>query len=201
MPKNGAPPSLVFKKCFVDVLYFLTPLHDSMKNVVVICGIMISLMVAVSELKAQSTATGTATAEIIDALTTREVAPLNFGRFSPETQGGKIILTPEGVRTVQGTVVLAGGTHSAASFYVSGQYEATFTIALPAGPEILTNLQNEKTMMVSDWHSSPVAGIGMGKLVGGAMTVYIGATLTVGDMNANPVGMYAGTFRVTFAYN
>lgn len=173
-----------------------------MKNVVrIFCGIIICLIVAVTQVKAQATATGTATAEIIEALMTREVSPLNFGRFSPETQGGKIILTPDGVRSVQGTVVLAGGTHSAASFYVSGQYEATFTIALPAGPEILTNLQNEKTMMVGDWHSSPEAGIGIGKLVGGATTVYIGATLTVGDMNANPVGMYAGTFSVTFAYN
>lgn len=165
------------------------------------CGILFCLGVTVSKATGQVTATGTATAEIIEALTTREVSPLNFGRFSPETQGGKIILTPEGVRSVQGTVVLAGGTHSSASFYVSGQYEATFSVALPLGPVVLTNLQNEKTMIVSDWQSSPAPGIGMGKLVGGSMTIYIGATLTVGDMNANPVGMYAGTFAVTCAYN
>ena len=173
-----------------------------MKNTLLLfCGIIFFLTLTVSRASAQVTATGTATAEIIEALTTREISPLNFGRFSPETQGGKILLTPDGVRTVQGTVVLAGGTHSAASFYVSGQYEATFTIALPLGPVVLTNLQNEKTMIVSDWQSSPAAGIGMGKLVGGSMTIYIGATLVVGDMNANPVGMYAGTFAVTCAYN
>lgn len=173
-----------------------------MRNVCLfIGGILLCLVVTVSKATAQVTATGTATAEIIEALTTREVSPLNFGRFSPETQGGKIILTPDGVRSVQGTVVLAGGTHSAASFYVSGQYEATFSISLPLGPVVLTNLQNEKTMIVSDWQSSPAQGVGMGKLVGGAMTIYIGATLMVGDMNANPVGMYAGTFTVTCAYN
>lgn len=171
------------------------------RQLLLFCGILLLLTVSVSRVNAQVTATGTATAEIIEALTTREVSPLNFGRFSPETQGGKIILTPDGVRSVQGTVVLAGGTHSAASFYVSGQYEATFSIALPLGPVVLTNLQNEKTMIVSDWQSSPAPGIGMGKLVGGSMTIYIGATLTVGDMNANPVGMYAGTFAVTCAYN
>lgn len=173
-----------------------------MRNVCLfVGGILLCLVVTVSKATAQVTATGTATAEIIEALTTREVSPLNFGRFSPETQGGKIILTPDGVRSVQGTVVLAGGTHSAASFYVSGQYEATFSISLPLGPVVLTNLQNEKTMIVSDWQSSPAQGVGMGKLVGGAMTIYIGATLMVGDMNANPVGMYAGTFTVTCAYN
>lgn len=173
-----------------------------MKNAVfLLCGLVFCLLVTVAELKAQTTATGTATAEIIEALTTREVSPLNFGRFSPETQGGKIILTPDGIRSVQGTVVLAGGTHSSASFYVSGQYESTFSIALPGGPEILINQENNKTLMVSDWQSSPAAGVGVGKLIGGAVTVYIGATLSVGDMNTNPVGMYAGTFKVTFAYN
>lgn len=173
-----------------------------MKNIrLLFCGIIFFLTVTAFQVNGQVTATGTASAEIIEALTTREVSPLNFGRFSPETQGGKIILTPDGVRTVQGTIVLAGGTHSAASFYVSGQYEATFSISLPLGPVVLTNLQNEKTMVVSDWQSYPAQGIGMGKLVGGSMTIYIGATLTVGDMNANPVGMYAGTFAVTCAYN
>lgn len=188
--------------CFMNVLYFLTHSSKLMKNAVLLfCGIIFCLMVTVAEVNAQTTATGTATAEIIEALTTRETSSLNFGRFSPETQGGKIILTPDGIRSVQGTVALAGGTHSSASFYVSGQYESTFSIALPGGPEILTNLENNKTMMVSDWQSSPTAGVGMGKLVGGAVTVYIGATLSMGDMNSNPVGMYAGTFRVTFAYN
>ena len=173
-----------------------------MRNVYLfVCIVLLSLVVNVSRATAQVTATGTASAEIIEALTTREMSPLNFGRFSPETQGGKIILTPDGVRSVQGTVVLAGGTHSSASFYVSGQYEATFSISLPLSPVVLTNLQNEKTMIVSDWQSSPTPGVGMGKLVGGSTTIYIGATLMVGDMNANPVGMYAGTFTVTCAYD
>lgn len=173
-----------------------------MRNVFLFtCCIFICLFVMISRASAQVTATGTASAEIIEALTTREVSPLNFGRFSPETQGGKIILSPDGVQSVQGTVVLAGGTHSSASFFVSGQYEATFSISLPLGPVVLTNMQNEKTMIVSDWQSSPAPGVGLGKLVGGSMTIYIGATLSVGDMNANPAGMYAGTFTVTCAYN
>ena len=173
-----------------------------MKNIVLhICSSLTFLFFFVSEVKAQNKVTATATAQIIEALTTKETAQLNFGRFSPETQGGKVILTPNGVRTAQGTVVLAGGTHNSASFYITGQYEATFSIALPSGPETLTNLQNDKTMQVSDWESFPAPGIGVGKLIGGAMTVRVGASLTVGDMNANPTGMYAGTYAVTFAYN
>ena len=155
----------------------------------------------VSEAKAQASVQATANAEVIEALTTTETAQLNFGRFSPETQGGKIILTPDGVRTAQGTVVLGGGTHNSASFYITGQYEATFSITLPAGPAILTNTQNNKTMEVTDWTSYPAPGIGVGKLVGGAMTVRVGAVLNVGDFNANPVGLYAGIYAITFAYN
>jgi len=172
-----------------------------MKNIILLfVGILTLVFFPDIEVKAQ-TVTATATAEVIEALSTTETSKLNFGRFSPETQGGKIILTPDGVITTLGTVVLGGGTHNPASFYITGQYEATFSITLPTGPEMLTNEQNDKTMLVSEWQSYPPPGIGVGKLLGGSMTVKVGASLSVGDMNANPVGIYAGTYAVTFAYN
>ena len=169
--------------------------------IVLIYSFLLFWVAMVSEAKAQASVTATANAEVIEALTTTETAQLNFGRFSPETQGGKIILTPDGVRTAQGTVVLGGGTHNSASFYITGQYEATFSITLPSGPAMLTNTQNNKTMEVTDWSSYPAPGIGVGKLVGGAMTVRVGAVLNVGDFNANPIGLYAGVYAITFAYN
>jgi hypothetical protein len=174
-----------------------------MKNILLFIGILTLMIFSVLGVNAQVSAStkGTATAEVIEALTTTETSQLNFGRFSPETQGGKIILTPDGVRSAQGTVVLAGGTHNPASFYVTGQYEATFSITLPAGPELLTNAVSNKTMQVGEWQSIPPAGVGAGKLIGGSLNVKVGASLTIGDMNANPVGIYAGTYAVTFAYN
>jgi len=150
---------------------------------------------------AQASVTAQAFAEIIAALTATETAQLNFGRFSPETQGGKVVLTPDGVRTAQGTVVLGGGGHNSASFYITGEYDATFSITLPSGPIVLTNTINARTMKVSDWQSYPAPGIGVGKLNGGAMSVQIGAVLNVGTMNDNPVGIYAGTYAITFSYN
>ena len=166
-----------------------------------IFSLLIFWVALVSEAKAQAIVTATANAEVIEALTSTETAQLNFGRFSPETQGGKIILTPDGVRTAQGTVVLGGGTHNSASFYITGQYEATFSITLPSGPAILTNTKSNKTMEITDWASYPAPGIGVGKLVGGSMTVRVGAVLNVGDFNANPIGLYAGIYAITFAYN
>jgi len=173
-----------------------------MKNIFLLfCIIVILLFSNTPVANAQASVTAQAFAEIIAALSATETAQLNFGRFSPETQGGKVVLTPDGIRTAQGSVVLGGGAHNSASFYITGEYDATFSITLPSGPAVLTNTLNAKTMKVSDWQSYPAPGIGVGKLNGGSMTVHIGAVLNVGDMNANPVGIYAGTYSITFAYN
>jgi hypothetical protein len=172
-----------------------------MKNLLLIGTIVLVFFFAVSPVRAQDQVIATATAEVIEALSTQEINQLNFGRFSPETQGGKIILTPDGVRTAEGTVALAGGTHNSATFYITGQYEATFSINLPPGPAVLTNPETGKTILVSEWQSSPAPGISAGKLLGGGVVVSIGASLIIGDMTANPVGIYAGTYTVTFPYD
>jgi len=173
-----------------------------MKHTLLLFSIFVLLLFSkVPEVKAQASVTAQAFAEIIAALTATETAQLNFGRFSPETQGGKVVLTPDGIRTAQGTVVLGGGAHNSASFYITGEYDATFSITLPSSPIVLTNTLNARTMKVSDWQSYPAPGIGVGKLNGGAMSVQIGAVLNVGSMNDNPVGIYAGTYAITFSYN
>jgi hypothetical protein len=172
------------------------------KNIILLI-FSIALLPGISSQRvlAQSSVRAHASAEVIEALSATETAQLNFGRFSPETQGGKVILTPEGVRTAEGTVALGAGAHNSASFYITGEYDATFSISLPAGPATLTNTKNAKTMFVSDWQSYPAPGIGAGKLPGGAVTVRVGAALNVGDMIANPVGIYVGTYAITFSYN
>jgi len=173
-----------------------------MKNIFLQIFILVLLMsLAPFKIIAQASVSATATAQVIAALTATETSQLNFGRFSPETQGGLILLTPDGVLTTQGTVIPGGGAHSSASFYITGEYNATFTIVLPSGAAILTNTLNSKSMQVNGWQSIPAPGIGAGKLTGGAMTVQVGAVLNVGDMNANPVGIYTGTYTITFSYN
>ena len=56
----------------------------------------------------QSVVTAQAVAEVIEALTATETSQLNFGKFTPEVQGGLIIVSPEGARSSTGTVVLSG---------------------------------------------------------------------------------------------
>jgi len=140
-------------------------------------------------------------AEVIEGITATETSQLNFGRFAPLEQGGQVHITAQGRRYASGNLALSGGTFNPASFRVTGEDGASFSIRLPSAPSVLRNLANDKTMMVSEWESEPPAGDGAGILLGGALAVSVGATLTVGNMNDNPVGIYAGTYSIVFAYN
>lgn len=157
--------------------------------------------ITVQKVQAQASISAQAFAEVIAALTATETSELNFGRFSPEEQGGQIYLSPHGVRQATGTLALSGGTFTPAAFYITGASDATFSITLPSTPAVLTNVVSSKTMLVGNWESVPPAGIGTGKLEGGSLAVNVGATLSVGNVNDNPVGIYSGTYAITFAYN
>ena len=150
---------------------------------------------------AQASVSAQAFAEVIAALTATETSQLNFGKFSPELQGGQVIVSPDGVRTTNGSVILSGGIANSGIFYLTGAPDAAFSIQLPAGPAVLTHQNSNNTMMVSNWVSSPQAGSGTGVLANGQQFVYLGATLQVGSMLDNPVGLYSGTINLTFAYN
>ena len=172
-----------------------------MKKLLVLITLLLVFIKVNAQPEPTSSVSARASAQVIAVLTATETSQLNFGRFYPETQGGKIILTPDGTRTTQGTVVLGSGSHNSGIFYLTGEYEATFTIILPSGPALLTNTLNSKTMSVTDWQSIPSSGVGTGKLTGGSAIVQVGAVLNVGDMNANPVGVYTGIYAITFSYN
>ncbi len=148
-----------------------------------------------------ASATGHISAEIIPVFTATETAQMNFGRFSPGPQGGEIILTPESTISVLGSVYKGTGLHNAASFYVTGDADAAYTITLPTSPVVLTHISDAKTMTVKDWVSIPSPGIGAGKLRNGFQEVYVGATLKVGTLEDNPVGIYMGSYTITFDFN
>jgi len=146
-------------------------------------------------------ATGHVFAEIIPVFSASETSQLNFGKFSPGPQGGMIILTPQSTVSVIGSVFKGIGSHNAASFYVSGDANSAYSISLPVSPVILTHTSNAKTMLIQDWVSVPEQGIGTGTLQDGFQVIYVGATLKVGPLFDNPVGIYTGTYTVTFDFN
>ena len=59
---------------------------------------------------------------------------MNFGKFSPGPQGGEIILSPGNYVSVLGSVFTGAGLHQAASFYISGDVDAIYSISLPNSP-------------------------------------------------------------------
>jgi hypothetical protein len=154
-----------------------------------------------SQATISTSATGQIIAEVIPIFTASETAQLNFGRFSPGVQGGEIILSPQSTISVLGSVFKGPGFHNAASFYVSGDVDASYSITLPSTPVILTHTSSAKTMQIKDWISIPQPGIGTGKLQNGFQVIYVGATLKVGTLNDNPVGIYTGSYTISFDFN
>ncbi len=121
--------------------------------------------------------------------------------FSHRPKGAKYKLPREAYGWWLAPVTLTGGSHSTASYEITGEDGVSFTIILPPVPVVLTNIDNSMTMIVDNWQSIPPPGQASGQLDGGAQQVNIGATLNVGPVDDNPVGMYAGTYSITFSYN
>jgi hypothetical protein len=151
--------------------------------------------------KAQNTVTAQAFAEVIEALTATETSQLNFGKFSPQVQGGQVTVTPEGQRNKTGSVILSGLVANSGIFHLTGAPNASYSVQIPSTPATLIHQNSNSTMTVSNWVSVPPSGSGTGLLANGEQYVYLGATLQVGSLLDNPVGLYSGTYNLTFAYN
>lgn len=122
---------------------------------------------------------------------------LVFGRFVART-GGTVTVSPAGVRTSGGAVLLLSSTPGSAGFSWSDNSPAnankTCLIGLPAdGTVTLTSGAN--TMAVNGFTSTPS---GTSLMSGGTLQISVGATLSVGANQ--PPGNYSGSFSVTIVY-
>lgn len=152
-------------------------------------------------LVAQASATANASATIIKPISALEGAILNFGKFSPKQTGGEIVIAPDGTRYASGPVTLVGGTYNQAVFHILGEPDYNVAISVPTMPTMLTNIITGKTMQIHKWTSLPSLEAEIMLPTSGALNLNVGATLKVGDLNENPVGMYSGTYIITFSYN
>ncbi len=163
--------------------------------------LLVSSLVAEAQPGVSSTVTGHITAEVISTLSAVETTQLSFGKFSPGPQGGSLILNPENTISVMGSVWPGSGTHSAASFFVTGDPGIAYTVSIPSSPVTITHVNSVRTMTVENWTSIPLPEPGAGLLENGSQVVYVGATLKVGTLNDNPIGVYTGTYTITFEFN
>jgi hypothetical protein len=168
------------------------------KNCLIIIFISFGITIC---LPAQVTVVGHITAEVVSTLTATEISQLSFGQFSPQTTGGKVILTPKGNRSTTGTVKVIAGTDNPGGFFVTGEPNAFISVELPKEPITLTNSITSGKMTVTSWMTDLAQQSNVAIPQNGKQQVNVGATLIVGDYRENPVGMYKGTYNITFHYN
>lgn len=122
---------------------------------------------------------------------------LAFGRFVPNT-GGTVTVSPAGVRTSGGGVLLISSSPSSASFTWTDTSPANANkvclIGLPADGTV-TLTSGTSSMAVRGFTSTPS---GSSPMTGGSLQFTVGATLVVGANQ--PAGNYSGTFSVTMSY-
>lgn len=122
---------------------------------------------------------------------------LAFGRFVPNT-GGTVTVSPAGMRTSTGGLLLMSSTPAAASFTWSDTSPANANkiclIGLPADGTV-TLTSGTASMPVNTFTSTPS---GSSPMTGGSLQFTVGATLVVGANQ--PSGNYSGTFSVTITY-
>lgn len=142
-----------------------------------------------------ATATANASADVVAAIAIAKVADMKFGNVVAGATAGTVVLSTAGTRSATGGTKLGNaGSAAAASFTVTGQGSATYSITLPASASLASGVNS---MTVNTFASNPS---GTGTLsAGGSQTLAVGATLNVGASQA--AGAYTGTFDVTVAYN
>jgi len=126
-------------------------------------------------------------------------ADLSFGAFAAGT-GGTVTVSPQGARSASGDVTLMTGGQfaqgSSASIDLTGAPNAAYQITLPADGEVTLTGSQGGSMAVSSFTSAPS---GEGQLnSSGTQTLYVGATLQVG--NSQAAGTYTGNFNVTVVF-
>ncbi|MDZ4205326.1 MAG: DUF4402 domain-containing protein [Bacteroidales bacterium] len=122
---------------------------------------------------------------------------LSFGNFYTGATGGTVVISPEGGRSVTGTVVQAGGL----------VHHAIFVVELLPGRQVSISLGPDVTLTRTVGGGSMTMSVGptdkgLGFVTSGGHPffnpVQVGGTLYVGNIGANPPGNYQGTFSVTF---
>ncbi|SOB77852.1 protein of unknown function [Marinobacter sp. LV10R510-11A] len=153
-------------------------------------------------------AEATTTADVITPISITSSGTLAFGRFAAnDTTVGSVIIDTASVRSKSGDVILseADSTSSAATFVVSGDGNASFSIGL-ADTELSDSETEPNTMLlatITDFDGS--GGVTtetnetVGVLTDGTQTIYVGGILSVGVDQA--AGDYSGTVTATVEYN
>jgi hypothetical protein len=138
------------------------------------------------------TATADALATIVSPMTITHGTDLIFGNIIGTVAGGTVTIAADAAGTRTGTAALIVNTTAATSsaqFAVAGSPNSHYTITLPSGAVTLTDAAGLNPMGVATWVSAPTDASNPTIPVGGSLTLYVGATLTV--PGNQPAGSYS----------
>lgn len=123
---------------------------------------------------------------------------LRFGAFFATTSGGTVSVSPAGVRTSTGSVILAnfGYVFGPASFDIIAAPGTQITLL--NGPSVTLTGSAGGSVTLTLGTSSPSSPFVTTAIPPAANTVNVGGTLTVGSSVASPPGAYTGSFYLTF---
>jgi Mat/Ecp fimbriae major subunit len=142
-----------------------------------------------------ASATATASATIVQAISVTNTAPLNFGSIAPSAAGGNVVVDSADTRSSCTGGNFCSGAVTSANFTVAGAPSYNYSITLPATAASLTGAGSP--MSVSSFAHS--AGATPALSAAGAASFKVGGTLAVGASQA--AGLYTGTFVVNVDYN
>ena len=121
---------------------------------------------------------------------------LTFGAFTHGAAGGTVTVTPTGLRSSTGDVILLGLGYP---FYPT-LYEIIAApgtvISILNGPDAILTGSNGGSITLTIGNSDPPSPFVT--TVPNPNLLYIGGTITIGNSAANPPGTYTGTYDVTF---
>lgn len=173
-------------------------------KILILATVLIGLETRVN---AQTSATATATGELVSAITISAAgsASINFGRIVSGT-AGTVTIAGIAAPTPSTSLSRAGGTITSAGFTISGTIGSQYTVTLP-GTAIQVKHTNNTDYLEVNAFSCDVATPGTavvgttanGTLAGTSRTFYVGGTLNV--KATDPIGVYtSATFPVTVSY-
>jgi len=124
---------------------------------------------------------------------------LAFGSIFIRASGGTVTITPEGNRTVTGTIIALASSPSTPAVFDVRLAQGRMVHILFPGSASITRIGGGESMTVngftSDKESNSFVTTATHPFVN---PVKLGATMHVGNIAENPPGDYAGCFTVTF---
>lgn len=148
-----------------------------------------------------ASASASASATIVAAMgIVTNTAQLSFGHVvASAVAAGTVEQTAAAspARTGIGVTLGSDTAVSAATFSVTGDGSATYTIMLPSGLQAATHANDADQVTFTPFSNLP-GGTGLLD-AGGTQTIYLGGTLNIAK--SQRPGVYTGTFDVTVAYN